>query len=80
VILYAIPTDLERVVDIAVDADFNPIKRVAFEVFDNCDSETLEVFVKTNGTIEPLADVTKALEYFCEQISVFVSLRVPSNG
>ncbi|ABK89173.1 DNA-directed RNA polymerase subunit alpha [Francisella tularensis subsp. novicida] len=79
-ILSAIPTELERVGDIAVDADFNPIKRVAFEVFDNGDSETLEVFVKTNGTIEPLAAVTKALEYFCEQISVFVSLRVPSNG
>ncbi|APC90982.1 DNA-directed RNA polymerase subunit alpha [Francisella opportunistica] len=79
-ILSAMPTELERVGDIAVDADFNPIKRVAFEVFDNGDSETLAVFVKTNGTIEPLAAVTKALEYFCEQISVFVSLRVPSNG
>lgn len=31
-ILSAIPTELERVGDIAVDADFNPIKRVAFEV------------------------------------------------
>ena len=79
-ILSAISTELERVGDIAVDADFNPIKRVAFEVFDNGDSETLEIFVKTNGTIEPLVAVTKALEYFCEQISVFVSLRVPSNG
>ncbi|ALB02291.1 DNA-directed RNA polymerase subunit alpha [Francisella persica ATCC VR-331] len=79
-ILSAIPTELEKVGDIAVDADFNPIKRVAFEVFDNGNSETLEVFVKTNGTVGPLAAVTKALEYFCEQISVFVSLRVPSNG
>ncbi|MDE5030137.1 DNA-directed RNA polymerase subunit alpha, partial [Francisella tularensis subsp. holarctica] len=76
----AIPTELESVGYIAVDADFNPIIRVAFEVFDNGDSETLEVIVKTNGTIEPLAAVTKALEYFCEQLSVFVSLRVPSNG
>ena len=79
-ILSAIPTELEKVGDIAVDADFNPIKRVAFDVFDNGDSETLEVFVKTNGTVEPLAAVKKALEYFCEQISVFVSLRVPING
>ena len=79
-ILSTIPTELEKVGDIAVDADFNPIKRVAFDVFDNGDSETLEVFVKTNGTVEPLAAVKKALEYFCEQISVFVSLRVPSNG
>ena len=79
-ILSAIPTELEKVGDIAVDADFNPIKRVAFDVFDNGDSETLEVFVKTNGTVEPLAAVKKALEYFCEQISVFVSLKVPSNG
>ncbi|MDE5041605.1 DNA-directed RNA polymerase subunit alpha, partial [Francisella tularensis subsp. holarctica] len=30
--------------------------------------------------IVPLAAVKKALEYFCEQISVFVYLRVPSNG
>ncbi|MFV9972253.1 MAG: DNA-directed RNA polymerase subunit alpha [Francisella endosymbiont of Hyalomma asiaticum] len=79
-ILSAIPIELETIGDIAVDADFNPIKRVAFDVFDNGDSETLEVFVKTNGTVEPLAAVTKVLEYFCEQISVFVSLRVPSNG
>lgn len=79
-ILSAEPIELERVGDIAVDADFNPIKRVAFEVIDNGDSDILEVFLKTNGTVEPLAAVTKALEYFCEQMSVFVSLRVPSNG
>jgi DNA-directed RNA polymerase subunit alpha len=79
-ILSAIPTELEKVGDIAVDADFNPIKRVAFEVIDNGDSDTLEVFLKTNGTVEPLEAVTKALEYFCEQVSVFVSLKVPSNG
>lgn len=79
-ILSAIPTELEKVGDIAVDADFNPIQRVAFEVIDNGNSDTLEVFLKTNGTIEPLVAVKKALEYFCEQISVFVSLKVPSNG
>ncbi|AIT09842.1 DNA-directed RNA polymerase subunit alpha [Candidatus Francisella endociliophora] len=79
-ILSAMPTELEKVGDIAVDADFNPVKRVAFEVIDNGDSDILEVFLKTNGTIEPLVAVTKALEYFCEQVSVFVSLKVPTNG
>ncbi|AXA33035.1 MULTISPECIES: DNA-directed RNA polymerase subunit alpha [Francisella] len=79
-ILSTLPTKLEQIGDIAVDSDFNPIKRVAFEVLENGESETLELFVKTNGTVEPLAAVTTALEYFCEQVSVFVSLKVPSQG
>ena len=79
-ILSTLPTELEQVGDIAVDSDFNPIKKVAFEVIDNGESETLEVFIKTNGTVEPINAVTTALEYFCEQVSVFVSLKVPSQG
>ena len=79
-ILSTLPTELEQVGDIAVDSDFNPIKKVAFEVIDSGESETLEVFMKTNGTVEPIKAVTTALEHFCEQISVFVSLKVPSQG
>jgi len=79
-ILSTLPTELEQIGDIAVDSDFNPIKKVAFEVIDNGESETLEVFMKTNGTVEPIKAVTTALEYFCEQVSVFVSLKVPSQG
>ncbi|MBK2027745.1 DNA-directed RNA polymerase subunit alpha [Allofrancisella guangzhouensis] len=79
-ILSAMPVELEKVGDIAVDADFNPVKKVAFEVIENSDSEILEIFLKTNGTIDPLKAVTNALEYFCEQMSVFVSLKVPHQG
>ena len=79
-ILSTLPTELEQIGDIAVDSDFNPIKKVAFEVIDNGESEILEVFIKTNGTVEPIKAVTIALEYFCEQVSVFVSLKVPSQG
>ncbi|QIV96597.1 DNA-directed RNA polymerase subunit alpha [Allofrancisella inopinata] len=79
-ILSAMPAELEKVGDIAVDADFNPAKKVAFEVIENDDSEILEIFLKTNGTIEPLEAVTKSLEYFCEQMSVFVSLKVPNHS
>ncbi len=79
-ILSTLPTELEQVGDIAVDSDFNPIKKVAFEVIENSESETLEVFIKTNGTFEPISALTTALEYFCEQVSVFVSLKVPSHG
>jgi len=79
-ILSTLHTELEQIGDIAVDSDFNPIKKVAFEVIDNGESEILEVFIKTNGTVEPIKAVTIALEYFCEQVSVFVSLKVPSQG
>ena len=79
-ILSALPSELENVGDIAIDADFNPVKKVSFEVIDNGDSETLEIFLKTNGAIDPLSAVKTALEYFCEQVSVFVSLRVPTQG
>jgi DNA-directed RNA polymerase subunit alpha len=79
-ILSTLPTELTQVGDIAVDSGYNPIKRVSFEVIESIDSEVLEVFLKTNGAIDPLQAVVDSLECFCEQISVFVSLKVPSLG
>ena len=79
-ILSTLPTELSQVGDIAVDSGFNPIIRVSFEVVETNDGDILEVFLKTDGTIDPLDAVVKSLEYFCEQISVFVSLKVPSLG
>ena len=79
-ILSATQAELEQIGDIAVDPDFNPIKRVSFNVIDNGTSEDLEITLKTNGTIDALDAVKTSLEYFCEQISVFVSLKVPMQG
>ena len=79
-ILSSVQASLDLVGDIAVDPDFNPIKKVSFNVIDNAISEDLEIFLKTNGTIDPLTAVKTSLEYFCEQMSVFVSLRVPAQG
>jgi DNA-directed RNA polymerase subunit alpha len=79
-ILSSVQASLDLVGDIAVDPDFNPIKKVSFNVIDNDVNEDLEIFLKTNGTIDPLAAVKTSLEYFCEQMSVFVSLRVPAQG
>ena len=79
-ILSATQASLDLVGDIAVDPDFNPIKKVSFNVIDNGSSENLEIMLKTNGTINPLNAVKTSLEYFCEQMSVFVSLRVPAQG
>ncbi|MFC4892409.1 DNA-directed RNA polymerase subunit alpha [Pseudofrancisella aestuarii] len=79
-ILSYVDVELEKVGDIAVDPDFNPVKRVTFRIIENASSESLEILIKTNGTIDPLEAIKTALECFCEQISVFVSLKVPSQG
>ena len=70
---------LDNIGDIALDADFNPIKRVSFNVIDNNINENLEIFVKTNGAIDIYEAIETALKYFCEQMSVFVSLKVPTQ-
>lgn len=64
---------------IPLDASFNPILNVSFEVFKNEDDigETLKIFMNTKGTIEPETAIKIAMTYLYEQISVFVDLKAP---
>ena len=63
---------------IRLDAAYNPILDVSFNVTSlNNDSEKLEIYMRTKGTIKPEVAIELAMTYFYEQISVFVDLKVP---
>ncbi|WP_440992676.1 DNA-directed RNA polymerase subunit alpha [Cysteiniphilum litorale] len=63
---------------IPLDAAYNPILDVSFIVSaldDN--SEKLEIYMRTKGTIKPEVAIELAMTYFYEQIAVFVDLKAP---
>ena len=63
---------------IPLDAAYNPILDVSFNVSaldDN--SEKLEIYMRTKGTIKPEVAIELAMTYFYEQISIFVDLKAP---
>ncbi|WP_119343915.1 DNA-directed RNA polymerase subunit alpha [Facilibium subflavum] len=63
---------------IPLDASFNPVLDVSFKVQQVDDmSESLEVYMRTKGTVEPEKAIEIALTYFYEQIAVFVDLKAP---
>ena len=63
---------------IPLDASYNPILDVSFEVTQSGeDSEDLELYMRTKGTIKPEEAIELALTYFYEQITVFVDLKAP---
>lgn len=65
---------------IPLDASFNPVLDVAFKVdrLDD-DSESLELLMRTKGTIEPAEVIELAMSYFYEQIAVFLDLKAPTG-
>ncbi len=63
---------------IPLDASFSPVLDVSFKVLENDqDSEMLEIYMRTKGTVKPETAVEMAMTYFYEQIAVFVDLKAP---
>lgn len=64
---------------IPLDASFSPVLDVAFKVNQiDAGSESLELFMRTKGTIKAEKAIETAATYFYEQIAVFLDLKVPS--
>lgn len=68
-----------------LDADFSPIKRVAYRVESTrvekrTDLDKLILDVETNGTISPKEAVSRAASILQEQISIFVGLPEQEKG
>ncbi|MFZ9034794.1 MAG: DNA-directed RNA polymerase subunit alpha [Francisellaceae bacterium] len=63
---------------IPLDASFNPVIDVSFQVLTNDDgSEAVELLMKTKGTITAEKAIEIAMTYLYEQVTVFVDLKAP---
>lgn len=80
--IYAQSQEKELLVGrILLDASFNPILDVSFEVVENDEkTENLSLFIRTKGTIKVEKAIEIAMIYFYEQISVFLDLKSPLLG
>jgi DNA-directed RNA polymerase subunit alpha len=63
---------------ISLDASFNPILNVSFNIIDLNDvTENLSLLIETKGNINICKSIKTAMTYFCEQLSVFLDLNSP---